>query len=158
MPVIVNLMAFQVGWFTCVLGGSRAGGIVVALILAGHWRWLARPGEWRWLVGFAGLGFAVETALTLGGGYDFGTPPRVLPPAWLWLLWPLFATLLHHGLAWLWHRPWLAIGGGALGGTTSYAVGARLADVELAVWMLPVQAVLWGALCGWLCRRLGTQR
>ncbi|MGM0914316.1 MAG: DUF2878 domain-containing protein [Pseudomonadota bacterium] len=154
--LVANLVAFEAGWAACVLGGSLVGAVVVAAILAAHLRWQARPGEWRWLVGFALLGLAVDGGLALAGGFAFGDAPLAfgLLPAWLWLLWPLFATLLHHSLAWLWARPRLAILGGATGGPLSYYAGAELAGVTLAPWLLPAQALVWAGLCLWLCRRL----
>lgn len=51
---------------------------------------------------------------------------------------------------------WLAVVGGALSGPLSYYAGARLAGVELAPWLLPAQALVWGLLCLWLSRRLGS--
>ncbi|MDN3557192.1 DUF2878 domain-containing protein [Halomonas maura] len=155
--LLANLAGFQLGWFACVLGGSLVGGAVVTLVLALHLRWLARAGEWRWLVGFAALGLAIDGGLALAGGFRFDGEPRVLGllPPWLWLLWPLFASLLHHALAWLWRHPWLAALGGATGGPLSYLAGARLAGVELAPWLLAAEALVWAGLCRWLCHRLG---
>jgi hypothetical protein len=113
--LLVNLVAFQIGWFACVLGGSLIGGLTVAAILALHLRFMAMPGEWRWPLGFAVLGLLVDGSLTLAGGFTFGEEWRILGvlPPWLWLLWPLFATLVRHSLAWLWRYPWLAMIGGA---------------------------------------------
>ncbi|BBI47768.1 hypothetical protein HORIV_01890 [Vreelandella olivaria] len=39
-----------------------------------------------------------------------------LLPLWLWMLWPLFATLVYHSLAWLWRYPLLAALCGAISG------------------------------------------
>ncbi|WP_444985278.1 DUF2878 domain-containing protein [Halomonas mongoliensis] len=155
--LLINFTAFELGWLACVLGGSAIGALAAAAILALHLGWQARPGEWRWLAGFALLGLAVDGGLHLAGGFDFGEATLAfgLLPPWLWLLWPLFATLLHHSLAWLWQRPWLAVVGGALSGPLSYYAGARLAGVELAPWLLPAQALVWGLLCLWLTVRLG---
>ncbi|MDY7117417.1 DUF2878 domain-containing protein [Halomonas sp. SSL-5] len=157
--LVFNLVAFEAGWAACVLGGSLVGAAVAGAILAAHLRWLARPREWRWLVGFALLGLVVDGGLALFGGFTFTETPLVfgLLPAWLWLLWPLFATLLHHSLAWLWSRPWLAALGGAIGGPLSYYAGAELAGVTLAPWLLPAQALVWAGLCLWLCGRVGNR-
>jgi hypothetical protein len=140
---LINLAAFQVGWFACVLGGSLVGAVVVGAILALHLSSLAYPGEWRWLAGF-----------------DLGNQPRLMGalPLWLWLLWPLFASLLHHSLAWLWRYPWLAMLGGATSGPLSYFAGARLAGVELAPWLLPLEALAWALICLTLSRYLGGHR
>ncbi|SEL78905.1 DUF2878 domain-containing protein [Halomonas daqiaonensis] len=149
VKLLANLAAFQAGWFACILGGSRVGLLVAAMIITLHLAWLARPGEWRWLVGFAALGLVVDGSLTLAGGFDFADGTRVLGvmPMWLWLLWPLFATLIHHSLAWLWRTPWLAVLGGATSGPLSYYGGAHLAGVELAPWLLPAEAFAWALIC-----------
>lgn len=155
--MVANLAAFQAGWFACVLGGSRVGLLVAAVIITLHLIWLARPGEWRWLAAFAALGLAVDGSLALAGGFDFADGPFALGvmPSWLWLLWPLFATLIHHSLAWLWQYRWLAILGGATSGPLSYYAGARFAGVELAPWLLPAEALVWALICFVLSSRLG---
>lgn len=152
---LFNLAAFQLGWFACVLGGSLIGGLTAGVIIVVHLVWLAQPGEWRWLAGFTALGLVVDGGLTLAGGFTF-TEPSLLPlPLWLWALWPLFATLLKHSLNWLWSHRWLAMLGGAISGPLSYFGGARLSNVELAPWLLPMEALVWALLCLWLSLRLG---
>ncbi len=157
LKMLVNLAAFQAGWFACVLGGSVIGVLAAAAVITLHLVWLARPGEWRWLAGFAALGLVVDGGLTLAGGFAFAEGSSLLGgmPLWLWLLWPLFATLIHHSLAWLWQTPWLAMLGGATSGPLSYYAGARLAGVELTPWLLPAEALIWALICLGLCRRLG---
>lgn len=167
---VANIVAFQVGWFACVLGGSAVGSGVAAMIVTAHLLWLGRPGEWRLLAGFAGLGLIIDGSFALLGGFGFGAvsggglalagagagPVMALPlPLWLWLLWPLFATLPRHSLGWLWQRPWLAALGGATSGPLSYLAGARLSGVELAPWLLPAEAVVWALLCLGLSRHFG---
>lgn len=160
-----NIAGFQLGWLACVLGGNLIGAAVVTLVLAAHLRWIARPGEWRWLSGFALLGLAIDGGLGLAGGFTFPAdqslyrtliaPPYINIPVWLWLLWPLFATLLHHSLSWLWRWPWLAVAGGAVSAPLSYLAGARLASIGLAPWLIAVEALIWAGLCLWLSLTLG---
>lgn len=156
---LVNALMFQAGWFVCVLGGSAWAAIATPLILFAHWCWLARPGEWRWWLGFALLGMAVDGSLIAAGGLviEHDSPPwsALLPPLWLWALWPLFATTLHHCLAWLWRYRVMAIACGAVGGSLSYVSGAALADVVIAPWAIGVEALVWAMLCGGVATRLG---
>lgn len=158
---LLNLAGFQLGWLACVLGGNLMGVTTVALVLTAHLRWLARPGEWHWLIGFATLGLIIDGGLSLAGGFAFPAhetliaPPYINIPVWLWLLWPLFASLLHHSLGWLWRLPWLAAAGGAIGASLSYLAGARLAGISLAPWLVAGEALIWAGLCLWLSRTLG---
>jgi len=41
---------------------------------------------------------------------------------------------------------------GAISGPLSYLGGAALANVSLAPWLLPAQAVIWAALCWGISR------
>ncbi|NYS59741.1 DUF2878 domain-containing protein [Vreelandella salicampi] len=152
--LLANILRFQAGWFLCVLGGSwlaLAGG---SALIAWHLRTMAVPGEWRLLLGFALLGLLLDGVLSLLGGFDFSGHIRLfgVMPLWLWMLWPLFATLVLHSLRWLWRYPLLAFLGGATSGPLSYYGGAMLADVTLAPWLLPTQAVIWGIMCAAIAR------
>lgn len=157
---VFNALAFEAGWLACVIGGNGWGLAVGALVIGHHlWR-LAEPGEWRLLAGFAALGLVMDGGLILVGGMHFAdSGSGWLPlPLWLWLLWPLFATLVRHALDWLWRTPWLAVLGGATGGPLSYYGGSVLADVYLAPWLLPAEALTWALLCAALASRYHRQR
>ncbi|WP_110674014.1 DUF2878 domain-containing protein [Salinicola sp. RZ23] len=151
LALVLNALVFQIGWFVCVLGGSVPAMLALVLILAAHWRWLARSGEWRWWLGFALAGMAVDGTLVALGGIRLASGW----PLWLWALWPLFATTLHHCLAWLWPHRWLALVCGAVGGPLSYLSGAALAGAEITTWALVVEALVWAGLCAEVSRRLG---
>ncbi|MAP35631.1 MAG: hypothetical protein CME75_07640 [Halomonas sp.] len=157
MPVramLFNALRFEAGWMLCVLGGSWVAAATGAALLGWHfWHW-AKPGEWRFIALFALLGLALDGGLHLAGGFDFGEQTLVagLLPLWLWMLWPLFATLVFHSLAWLWRYPLVAAVCGAISGPLSYLGGAALANVSLAPWLLPAQAVIWAALCWGISR------
>lgn len=155
--LLLNILRFEAGWLLCVLGGSWAALAGGSALIAWHLYAQARPGEWRLLLGFAVLGLLVDGSLAAAGGYDFSghAPLLGVIPLWLWMLWPLFATLVLHSLAWLWRYPWLALLGGAVSGPLSYYGGALLADVTIAPWLLPVQAVIWGGMC-WVIARYST--
>lgn len=118
-------------------------------LLGWHFWRCAKPSEWRFIGTLALLGLAIDGGLHLAGGFDFSGHALVagLLPLWLWMLWPLFATLVFHSLAWLWRYPLIAAACGAISGPLSYLGGAAIADVGLAPWLLPAQAVIWAALC-----------
>ncbi|KPM76169.1 DUF2878 domain-containing protein [Cobetia sp. UCD-24C] len=161
---LLNAGLFQLGWFCCVLGGSTVALLATPLILAVH-LWLIVPmgerlRELRWLAAFVALGMVVDGSLSLAGGYTItsDTPgwAHWLPlPVWMWCLWPLFASTIHHALRWLWQRPWLAAACGAISAPLSYYGGAQLASVTLADWLLPAQALIWAGLCLGIARLHG---
>ncbi|PCF96712.1 DUF2878 domain-containing protein [Vreelandella nigrificans] len=147
--ILFNALRFEAGWLLCVLGGSWVAAFAGTGLLGWHiWR-CAKPGEWRFIGVFAVLGLAIDGGLHLVGGFDFGGHALAvgLLPLWLWMLWPLFATLVFHSLAWLWRYPLIAAACGAVSGPLSYLGGAALADVGLAPWLLPTQAAIWAVLC-----------
>jgi|AntDeeMinimDraft_5_1070356.scaffolds.fasta_scaffold11810_2 hypothetical protein len=153
---LFNALRFEIGWLACVLGGSTVALGAGALLIGWHlWR-VAGSGEWRLLGGFALAGLCIDGGFALAGGFTFNdAAPRFGPlPLWLWLwmLWPLFATLVRHSLGWLWHFPRLAMLCGGLGGALSYYGGSVLAGVELAIWLLPAEALVWALLCALLSR------
>jgi len=126
--LVLNALRFEAGWLLCVLGGSWVAAIAGGSLLAWHlWR-CARPGEWQFIAGFALLGLVIDGGFQLLGGFDFNDQTLVLGllPLWLWMLWPLC---------------------GAISGPLSYYGGALLAEVTLAAWLLPVQALVWAVLC-----------
>lgn len=155
--LLLNAGLFQLGWFSCVLGGSLVATLMAPLILAFHLAVIVpahqRRRELRWLIGFAALGMVIDGSLSLAGGYSLTPEASVgwaqwLPlPVWMWWLWPLFASTIHHALAWLWKRPWLAAAGGAVSAPLSYYGGAQFAGIGLADWLLPAQSLIWGVMC-----------
>lgn len=147
--LLYNALRFEAGWLLCVVGGSWAAAFAGAGLLGWHFWRCANAGEWRFIGAFALLGLLIDGGLHLAGGFDFGEYTLVagLLPLWLWMLWPLFATLVFHSLVWLWRYPLIAALCGAISGPLSYLGGAAIANVTLAPWLLPAQAFIWAALC-----------
>jgi hypothetical protein len=145
----LNAALFQVGWFTCVLGGNSPWLLIPLGILLLHLRIVeAQHGSWRsegklMMTVFA-LGCVLDSALIKLGVLDFGDVGRVIP-LWLALLWPLLATTLGHCLAWSARPWWLASLLGAVGGPASYIAGSRLTDVHLPLGLWP-SALILGAI------------
>lgn len=153
MRAVVNFIAFQVGWFACVLGAAHGhpwlGSAAVLVVFALH---LAlAPDRWG-QVGLAlvalALGFLLETILMATGVARYAEPGPfpALPPGWILAMWVLLATLLDSSLAWLQKRPWLAVLFAAVGAPMSYAAGARFGGMEigLPLWRsFAVMGVLW---------------
>ncbi|MGB8693514.1 MAG: DUF2878 domain-containing protein [Steroidobacteraceae bacterium] len=136
--LLFNFIAFQFGWFACVMGAARGwpltGTAIGAVIVAWHIVRAARPREELKLIGVALLiGVLWDSALIAFGLTDFtsGTLLVGLAPPWILALWALFSTTLNLSLRWLRQRWLLAALLGAVAGPLSYWAGARLGAVQL---------------------------
>jgi len=148
----LNFVAFQVGWFACVLGAGRGlawlGPLVVALVLGATWWYAPRRRELLLLLAVAGaVGLCWDSALAAAGliGYAPGalTPP--LAPLWILALWLLFASTFALSMRWLRSRVLLAAAFAAVAAPLSYLAGERLGALQL----LRPQAALIAQGLGW---------
>jgi len=162
MRLLVNLVAFQGGWFACVLGAANGryllGPAVVAAGVALH---LAlsedRRGQAILLAAAAVLGLLVETALSAIGATAPARDaiPFPLPPLWLIALWPNFGAALPVSLRFLRGRTALSAVLGAVAGPGAYYGGARLGALTFpggdglglallaVVWAVSVPLLVW---------------
>jgi hypothetical protein len=158
--ILVNFIAFEIGWFACVLGAARhqarLGLAITALILLGSV--IVARAAWArqllLLVLVALIGFVWDSALSLAGltvypGSLFG---HQLAPAWIVALWALFAMTLDVSLRWLQGRTVIAIVLGAIAAPLSYYGGVRLGALSLprpalGLW---AEGVGWGTILPWL--------
>ncbi|RPH93665.1 MAG: DUF2878 domain-containing protein [Lysobacterales bacterium] len=152
MNLVVNFVAFQLGWFACVLGAAKglpwAGVLVVLAVIALHLARVRRPLPELRLVGLAmALGLLVDSLLLATGwlSYPTGLWLPGLAPYWIVAMWGLFATTLNVSMGWLRGRPLLAVLMGAVGGPLSYLGGEKLGGIELTepVAAMAALAVAW---------------
>lgn len=128
---VVNVILFQMAWFSCVLLGSHWALLAVILILSVHFT-VVVPLQQRWseavlLLMFALVGFVVECFFQLSGALVYGDA-MWLPPLWLLLLWVMFASTCRYSMYFLSSRLWLAALFGAISAPLSYYAGASLQD------------------------------
>jgi hypothetical protein len=152
MAAVLNYLLFQVGWLMCVLSAARrrAGvGIAFASLVIG-WSVLRAPSPVRHLlflliVGL--LGLAWDSALVIAGllRYTGGTAEDRIAPAWIFVMWLLFASTLNSSLAWLQPHALLAFLLGAIGGPMAFSGAARMGAVQ----MLRPRAAFAALACGW---------
>jgi hypothetical protein len=138
MTVAINLIAFQLGWFACVLGAAYgfawAGTGLALAIVAWH---IGRAGapraELALILIAAAIGALWDSGLAALGWirYPSGVLIEGLAPHWIVALWMLFATTLNVSLGWLKRSMPLAAAFGALGGPLAYLGGARIGALEL---------------------------
>ena len=120
--LLINALAFQVGWWALVLSASRdhaaVGLLVVGLVLTWHLT-RVRPGraEAALITVATFIGLAFDSLLLATGWVEFagGALFGVLAPLWMVALWANFAATLNVSLRALRARPWLAALLGGLG-------------------------------------------
>lgn len=150
--VAVNIVAFQAGWWACVLGAAydmpATGSLIAAVIVAAHIALVSRPWHELRLVAIALLiGVIWDSALLLAGWLDFSSGflvPRTAPH-WILALWALFAITLNHSLAWLHGRLPAAALLGAISGPLAYWGGEKIGAV---IFIEPLYALI-ALAAGW---------
>lgn len=161
MKLIFNIAAFQVGWFSCVLGAAHqlpwVGLVMVALIVVAHLWLSSSPAREILLILACGLlGLVVDSGFVMARlvTYPSGVFAQGLAPYWLVGMWMLLATTLNVSLRWLHGRYFVAAALGLISGPLSYIGGERLGGIiflqrELAVVGLAIAwAMLLPALIG----------
>jgi len=152
MKILINFAAFQLGWFSCVIGAAKghpwAGPPVVLAVVSVHLLIVPRPNlELRLVVTAMALGLVADNLLLATGwvSYPNGSWLPGFAPYWIIAMWALFATTLNLSLRWLRKGLPLAMLMGAVGGPLSYLAGARLGAIQLLepVFALTALAVIW---------------
>ena len=133
-----NFVAFQIGWFSAVLGAGHEmpwlGIAVIPLVLLFN---MAVSADWMQKLGIAAaaavMGFTVDTILVAAG--IFTPVPFLTPwpfsPLWMVALWVNQATTLNSCMAWLRGRYVAGALFGAMGGPLAYLGGARLGAASI---------------------------
>ena len=136
--ILVNAIAFQVGWFSCVLGAAHGHGwlgptVVAGLVVLHLLLSKARQTEVHLVfVAIAG-GLVLDSLLVVSGIFS---PKRFVLPspltaAWMLALWANFATTLNVSLGRLQGHPYVAAALGAVFGPLAYYSGARMGAAEI---------------------------
>ena len=137
MAALVNFLAFQVGWFSSVLGAAKQmpwiGPVVVIAIAALHLRQARRPDLEAGLIVACGvIGLFFDSLLVSLGwvAYPSGYFSASFAPYWIVTMWMLFATTLNQSMGWLKGRLPLAAALGAISGPLSYLGGQKLGGMQ----------------------------
>lgn len=137
VQILINFLAFQLGWFSSVIGAAKQmpwiGPLVFAVVLAIHLRNARRPDLELGLVvacGVIGAWFD-STLVALGWvAYPSGQFSGFVAPYWIVTMWMLFATTLNQSMGWLRGRYLLAAVMGAIAGPASYVAGQKLGGIR----------------------------
>jgi hypothetical protein len=163
--LIVNLVAFQVGWFACVLGGAHQlpwlGVGVVSAVVALHLALSSNPIREAILLLLVGVLGAFWDGLLVRFGfleYPSGMIQPWLAPVWIIAMWVSFATILNVSLWWLKGRWYLASLLGAIGGPLAYFAGYKLGAVQFPDFLVAMTVLAGGwsflmPMSLWLARR-----
>lgn len=135
---LINFVAFQLGWFACVLSAANNQpllGIICALLLLGlHFSLSTQVRRDLVLVSaIALIGSSWDSLLTWQQLMQFssGQYHHNLAPAWISAMWLMFASTINVSLRWLYRRYFLAAMLGAIAGPLAYQAGAALGAVVL---------------------------
>ncbi|MEY3744105.1 MAG: hypothetical protein RLZZ541_1160 [Pseudomonadota bacterium] len=136
--MIINVILFQLSWFSCVLGAANSlpyiGIIVTAGVLAWHLIQAKAPKAELWLMGSAlALGALFDQALlsfNLVTYMHHGWSSSVVP-VWILALWLGFSSILNVSLRWMRNKHLVAILFGFAGGPLAYLSAEKLGAVVI---------------------------
>lgn len=157
MVMLVNFLAYQLGWFVCIIGAARgvpwAGTITAVGVVAWHLSRAREPRPELTLVLVAAMiGAAWDSLLPALGwvSYPNGMLVAATAPHWMVGLWMMFATTMNLSLRWMKRSLALAAALGATGGPLSYWAGAELGALTFTpgreVAALAALTIGWGVL------------
>ena len=136
MVMVLNFAAFQVGWFSAVLGAANdlpwAGPLVIALAIVLHLFIVKRPRQELTLIAICGgIGAVMDSLLVAAGwvSYPAGVIFDNAAPYWIVAMWMLFATTLNVSLGWLKPRKIMGAVFGLIGGPLAYYTGFKLGGI-----------------------------
>jgi hypothetical protein len=155
MNMLINVIAFKIGWLSSVVGVANdiplLGPAVIFVAIALHLRLAGYPLNELLLVIMTGMiGAAVDSVMISAGwlSYPSGTLASGFSPYWIVAMWMLFATTFNVSFRWLRSRMLLATAMGAISGPLSYYFGAKFGAVTLNNFSASMVALAigWGAL------------
>ena len=138
MNLLINIVAFKVGWLSAVFGGASEnpllGTFVVMVAIAVHIYFATERTRELSLVLLTGIIGLCSDSLLMSAGwltYTSGTFVPGLAPYWIIAMWMLFATTLNVTFRWLHNRLAFAAILGAISGPASYYAGSKIGAVAL---------------------------
>lgn len=152
---LINFVAFQFGWFACVLSAANNQpllGIACAMVLLGlHFALSTHVQRDLVLVSaIALIGSSWDSLLTWQQLMQFssGQYHNDLAPVWISAMWLMFASTINVSLRWLYRRYFLAAMLGAIAGPLAYQAGAALGAVVLPqpLLTLAVMSIGWALM------------
>ena len=131
-----NFLAFQAGWFSCVLGAANGmpllALVVLPIVLWNIQKSRSASAEMLLVVLAVILGALLDSVLVKSGWlrYPSGMFMEGVAPYWILAMWALFATTLNASMSWLKKNLVVAAIMGAVFGPLSYIAGERFGAIE----------------------------
>ena len=131
-----NFIAFQIGWFSCVLGAANGipwlALLVFPIVLWNISKSRSASAEMLLVLLAVTLGALLDSFLVRTGWlrYPSGMFLEGVAPYWILAMWALFATTLNASMSWLKKNLILASAMGAVFGPLSYMAGERFGAIE----------------------------
>lgn len=143
---IINLLLFQLCWFSAALLPQYAA-IIMAGLIAIHFALSpTRKHDFKLLL-LVPIGIAVDKLQLEIGGFESVNEGF---PIWLLLLWCIFIVSLNHSLKWLTERSlFVASLFGAFGGASSYWAGIQFGSLNAVwsdIWLIISLMAVWALL------------
>jgi hypothetical protein len=143
---LTNAIIFQVGWFICILFGNFWAGLFTLCAFIFHFSTSStRKADALAVCLCVAIGL-IHDSILLHGEFLHFQEGGDFSPLWLVCLWALLGINLHHSLRWIYQRPLIAGGLGAICGPLTYLAGIRLSSAEWIsplIEVIPLIAVLW---------------
>ncbi len=131
LPILFNIIGFQLVWFLCVYGASRqtiVPGLIAALVFALVVCYLStdRTRDVTTLLLALPMGFIMDSVLAKSGLITFthAIPSENWAPIWIMCLWLGFSFTLNHSLKSLYAKPIAIFLFGFLGAPLAYSIAA----------------------------------
>lgn len=167
---IINVVLYQLGWFSCVLGAAwgypLVGSLLAMLLIAIHLLLAeTRETEIMLMICTCLLGVVIDSGQQALGVFSFKTDPDwpLWLPLWIFVIWAQFATLFHYALYWLTGRYLWAALFGLVGGPLAYWGGVRLGAAQFGdnlLFSITSLALVWALvtpLLVWLSSRIDSR-
>ncbi|MFT5420601.1 MAG: hypothetical protein ACI9D5_001351 [Candidatus Endobugula sp.] len=143
---LLNIAIFQVGWATCIFGGSFWAVVFTLCALVSHGLFfINNKREWAVIGLFSVFGILIDSTLI---HFDILKSGATFIPLWLVCLWVLLSMTLCHSLKWLQKYLLLSAVAAALLAPWSYWVGSQFVNIELipSVMNLLILAAAWALI------------
>lgn len=153
MNPLVNVAAYQVLWFSLVLGAGQGLHLLGPLLLLAwlplHMRLTDSVAQDLRLFALLVIGGPLlDTAFIQAGivAYEGAAPVTGYAPFWIIAMWGTFALTLRHSMRWVLRQPLVTLLFGLLGAPLAYIAGSRLGAAELSA---PLAPTLFLIAIGW---------